>query len=241
MFNPESPPEIVATRWFNADPAPTLEAMRGKVIVLGAFQMACPGSMRHLVPQLSRLAAQFTTDEVAVMGLHCVFEQVEKQTPDKLAAYIDEAGIAFPVAVDKETPGSLPVTMDSYELQGTPTLLVFDRQGRLRRHYLGQVDDMRLAAEVMALTIETRDAAREQSVALERRLAAVLVDPNEHHHDHDHDHDGCGCGHDHHHDHAHHHDHNHNHNHDHSHAHAGKQAKAEPKGGCGNPDCDCNG
>ena len=74
---------------------------------------------------------------------------------------------------------SLPKTMEAFEIQGTPTVLIFDRQGRLRRHYLGQVDDFRLGAEVMALTIEARDAPREQSIALERRLAAVLTDPND--------------------------------------------------------------
>jgi hypothetical protein len=82
-------------------------------------------------------------------------------------------------------------------MQGTPTLLLFDRQGRLRRHYLGHVDDVRLAAEVMALALEDAKAPREVSIAIERRLAAVLVDPDAHHH-----HDGC-CGHDHHHGHEH--------------------------------------
>ncbi|MGE0855114.1 MAG: peroxiredoxin family protein, partial [Hyphomicrobiaceae bacterium] len=233
MLNPESPPEIVAAKWFNADPPPQLAGLKGKVVVLGAFQIACPGSTRHLMPQLARLQSQFQDDEVAVIGLHTVFEQHEAQTVAKLGEYIEENEVTFPVAVDQPNGGPLPETMDAYELQGTPTLLVFDRQGRLRRHYLGQVDDMRLAAEVMALTIESRDAPREQSIALERRLAAVLVDPNahehaheggccgggHHHHDHDHAHDhahggGC-CGGGHHHDHDHHHGHDH-----HAHAHA---------------------
>lgn len=241
MFNPESPPEITAGRWFNADTPPTLASLRGKVVVMGAFQIACPGSTRHLVPQLARLEAQFNDDEVAVIGLHSVFEQGEKQTPEKLAEFIEETGLCFPVAVDKQNGGPLPQTMDAYELQGTPTLLIFDRQGRLRRHYLGQVDDMRVAAEVMALTIEARDAPREQSIAIERRLAAVLVDPEAHHH-----HDGCGCDHDHgdhHHDH-HHHDHSHqggccgggHHAHDHDHDHHHHE---HAKGGCGSPDCGC--
>ena len=45
-------------------------------------------------------------------------------------------------------------------MQGTPTLLLFDRQGRLRRHYLGAVDDVRLGAEIMALSSRTKGAAR---------------------------------------------------------------------------------
>ena len=94
--------------------------------------------------------------------------------------------------------------MKAYELQGTPALLIFDRQGRLRRHYLGAVDDMRLGAEVMGLLIEDKDSPREMAIAIERKLGAALVDPEAHHH-HEHG-DECGCGHDHSHDH---HDHEH--------------------------------
>lgn len=238
MLNPESPPELVTAKWFNSDKEspPTLAQSKGKVVVLGAFQMHCLGSVRHLLPQLARLHAQFQDDEVEVIGLHTVFEQADAQTPAQLEAFLEEHHFGFPVAIDKQNGGALPETMDAYELQGTPTLLIFDRQGRLRRHYLGQVDDIRVAAEVMALTIEARDAPREQSIALERRLAAVLVDPNDHQHEHE---GGCCGGHDH--GHHHHHDHeggccggghDHAHSHEHGHGH-GHSHDDKSEGGCG--------
>ncbi|MCB2005483.1 MAG: TlpA family protein disulfide reductase, partial [Rhodoferax sp.] len=43
-------------------------------------------------------------------------------------------------------PGPLPRTMQAYRMEGTPTLLVFDRQGQLQLNQLGQVDDMALGA-----------------------------------------------------------------------------------------------
>ena len=94
----------------------------------------------------------------------------------------------------------VPKTMASYSMQGTPTLLVFDRQGRLRRHYFGQVEDMRLAAEIMGLAIDEAEAPREATVAIERKLHATLVDANAHHgNDHHHAHgEDCGCDHEHH-------------------------------------------
>lgn len=211
MLNPESPPELAAGRWLNADTAalPTLAGLKGKVVLIGAFQMHCPGSVRHLLPQLARLHAQFQGDEVAVIGLHTVFEKEDAQTPAQLEEFLEDNHLHFPVAIDKQNGGPIPETMDAYELQGTPTLLVFDRQGRLRRHYLGTVDDIRIAAEVMALAIEGRDAPRDESIVVERRLAAVLVDLNDHQHEHE---GGCcgGGGH-------HHHDHDHHHGHDHDH------------------------
>lgn len=215
MFDPENPPEFSVSRWFNAPSGQTKAALKGKVVVVTAFQLTCPGSMNHAVPQAKRLARGFSDDEVAVIGLHMPFENHGDETPGKLKDFIREAEVTFPIAIDAPNGKSPPKTMALYEMQGSPTTLVFDRQGRLRRHYLGAVDDVRLAAEVMALTIEERNASREQSVAIERRLAAVLVDPEPHSHG-----DACGCGHDHHHDHDHNHGHGHHHHGHHDHEHA---------------------
>ena len=221
MFDPESPPELVVTRWYNtADPL-TLNDLRGRVVVVIAFQMLCPGCVSHALPQAQRLARQFSEEEVAVIGLHSVFEHHEAMTPTALEAFIHEYRWEFPIAVDTPVGTDIPRTMASYEMRGTPTLLMFDRQGRLRRHYFGQVDDIRLAAEIMALAIEDANAPREASVAIERKLHDTLLDPNAHHgHDHEHGED-CGCGHDHGHDHGHH----HHHGDDHGHGAGGKRGK----------------
>lgn len=220
MFNPERPPEIIAQRWLNSDKKRTLKAEKGKVVVVAIWQLGCPGSQKFGLPQAMRLRGAFAESEVAVFGLHMPFERFAEQTPEKVEAYLTEQGITIPIALDKPNGEELPETMKAYELQGTPALLLFDRQGRLRRHYLGAVDDFRLGAEVMALLIEDKDSPREMSIALERKLAAALVDPEAHHHEHG---DECGCGHDHSHDHGHghhHHDHDHHHHgHDHGHGH----------------------
>jgi hypothetical protein len=242
MFNPENPPEITASRWLNSDAKRTLKAEKGKVVVVCVFQIECPGSKKYGLPQAMRLAHAFSEDEVTVLGLHMAFENFDKQSIDKVEAFLNDNEIDIPVAYDKPNGTGLPQTMQDYELQGTPAILMFDRQGRLRRHYLGAVDDLRIGAEVMALAIEDVNSPRELSIALERKLHATLVDPNAHDHEH-----GCGCGHDHdhdhghdHHRHAHDHDHDHaggccgGHDHDHSHgAEHGKKEGCDGKGGCG--------
>lgn len=235
QFNPEQPPEIVASQWFNSAPL-SLKELKGKVVVLVAFQMLCPGSLRHSLPQAARIARAFSREEVEVIGLHMVFENHKDMTPSLLEPFLQSERIEIPVAVDQQNGSGLPKTMEAYGMQGTPTLLIFDRQGRLRRHYLGAVDDVRLGAEIMALAIEDKKAPREASIAIEQRLHAALVDPSEHHHHHHHDGE-CGCGHDHHH-HGHDHDHDHAHGHegccggcgDHGHEHAHEHAHGE---GCG--------
>ncbi len=245
QFNPEQPPEIVAAQWFNAPEPLSLAKLKGKVVVVVAFQMLCPGSLRHGLPQAGRIARAFSSEEVAVVGLHMVFENHKDMTPSQLEPFLKQEHIEIPIAGDKQNGSGLPETMEAYGMQGTPTVLLFDRQGRLRRHYLGAVDDVRLGAEIMALAIEDAKATREASIAIEHALHSALVDPEQHHHHHD----GECCGG--HHDHARAHDHAHEHGeggccggqhaqeggccggqhaHDHAHDHRHEHAHGE---GCG--------
>ncbi len=205
MMNPERPPEIVAQRWLNADAKITLKSLKGKVVVVAVCQIACPGSAQHGLPQAMRARDVFSQDEVAVIGLHTTFQDFDKQTLAHVEAFLAERGVTIPVAYDKPDGENPSATMRAYELRGTPAILIFDRQGRLRRHYLGAVDDLRLGADVMALLVEEKDAPREVSLGIERRLAFAFNDPDPTHqhgpgcgHDHSHDHEhGPGCGHDH--------------------------------------------
>jgi thiol-disulfide isomerase/thioredoxin len=227
MLDPLNPPELVTAHWFNVASPPTLASLKGRVVVIVAFQTHCVGSNKWGMPQAQRLARNFNEDEVAVIGLNTAFEDHKKQDVKALEAFIGEHGVSFPVAKDKPNGTDTPQTMTAYDLQGTPAILIIDRQGRLRRHYLGQVDDMRLAAEIMGFVIEARDAPREISAALERRFASALVDPDEHKHDHD---GGCCGGHD--------HSHDGSHNHDHGPAHDAA-TKISAAGDCGDPSCGC--
>lgn len=48
-------PPLEVERWFNTDDPPTLARLRGRVVVLHAFQMLCPGCVAHALPQAKRL------------------------------------------------------------------------------------------------------------------------------------------------------------------------------------------
>lgn len=231
MFNPETPPELMTTRWLNTKEPVTLAGLKDKVVVLVAFQMLCPGCVEHGLPQAKRLRERFRPDQVAVIGLHTVFEHHEVMTPAALDVFMHEYRWPFPVGIDEPDGKGIPKTMAGYQMQGTPTLLLFDKAGRLRRHYFGRPDDMTLAAEIMAMSIEDKGSPREQAAGIERKIAAALTAPA---HDHDHDHhghdhhehgDACGCGHD----HAHDHSHDHQHEHDHGHRHHGDDHKSRRK------------
>jgi peroxiredoxin len=145
-----------ASQWFNSEEPVNLPALRGKVVVLHTFQMLCPGCVSHGIPQARKVTQVFPSDAVAVIGLHTVFEHHEAMTPVSLKAFIHENRLSFPIGVDVEdkTTFPIPATMAHYRMRGTPSLLLFDRDGVLRKHTFGQIDDMVLGAEIMALINE---------------------------------------------------------------------------------------
>ena len=157
-------PEFVISEWLNAAEPVSLDRLRGRVVMIEAFQMLCPGCVSQGLPQAQRVRETFREADVAVIGLHSVFEHHNAQTPVALAAFLHEYRIDFPVAVDQ--PGEdrgLPRTMAAYGLQGTPPLVLIDRQGRRRAQHFGHVPDLCLGAEIMALIAERED----RSIALE--------------------------------------------------------------------------
>jgi hypothetical protein len=142
-------------RWFNAPDDFSLDRLRGRVVALHAFQMLCPGCVAHGIPQAQRIAASFASEEVAVVGLHTVFEHHEAMRPVSLAAFVHEYRISFPVGVDRASEdGPIPETMQRYGLRGTPSLVLIDRLGRLRLHAFGRPEDMTVGAAIASLVAE---------------------------------------------------------------------------------------
>lgn len=139
-------PPWQVSRWFNSAPL-TLAELRGRVVVAHAFQMLCPGCAMQALPQMQRVRQAFRGERLAVIGLHTVFEHHEAQGPQALEAFLHEYRYAFPVGVDAYADGDpLPLTMRAYAMQGTPTLMLIDAQGRLREQHFGVIDDLALGA-----------------------------------------------------------------------------------------------
>ncbi|HKU96729.1 MAG TPA: redoxin domain-containing protein [Vineibacter sp.] len=143
------------SEWLNSDAPLSLESLHGKVVVAFAFQMLCPGCVQESIPQARRVHETFDANAVATIGLHTVFEHHDAMRPVSLKAFMHENRVTFPVGVDAHDGDEpLPATMRAYNMQGTPTLLLIDRIGRLRRQTFGHVPDLVLGAEIMALIAE---------------------------------------------------------------------------------------
>lgn len=146
---------LQVSQWLNTAEPVTLAALRGRVVVLHTFQMLCPGCVSHGIPQAIRVHHLFPSKDVAVIGLHTVFEHHDVMGPDALRVFIHEYRVPFPVGIDQAgASGPIPLTMEAYGLRGTPSLVLFDRQGRVRLSHFGQVDDMQLGAVIGQLIAE---------------------------------------------------------------------------------------
>ena len=161
-----SAPELLVQTWFNTDRPLLLSGLRGRVVVLAAFQVLCPNSIASGIPQAQRIYETFEPKDVAVIGLHATFEHHDAFNSAVLKAFIHEYRLKFPIALDQPNPPSpIPHTMERYKMRGTPSLVLIDRQGLVRKHAFGAVDDLRIGAEIGALTQESDRAALPRSSA----------------------------------------------------------------------------
>ena len=159
-------PELLVQTWFNTDRPLLLSGLRGRVVVIAAFQVLCPQSIGSGVPQAQRIFDTFEPKDVVVIGLHATFEHHDAFSTAMLKAFIHEYRLKFPIALDQPNQASpIPHTMERYKMRGTPSLVLIDRKGLVRKHAFGPVDDLRIGAEIGALIQEAHTAALEQSSA----------------------------------------------------------------------------
>lgn len=152
-------PELHVQSWLNTEAPLNLSDLRGRVIVIHAFQILCQGCIHYAIPQMSRLHQKFSGGgDIVVIGLHSVFENHDAMNPVALKTFVQDNKLTFPIGVDSPRKGmSIPQTMASYDMQGTPTLILIDRKGYLRFQHFGIVDDLYLGVVIGKLIAETTE------------------------------------------------------------------------------------
>ena len=93
-------PELAVSEWINTPEPMTLAGVRGRPVFLHAFQALCPGCVSDAIPQLHRLEHVFGKTDLAIVGIHTVFEHHAAMSPVTLKAFLHEHRITSPVGVD---------------------------------------------------------------------------------------------------------------------------------------------
>jgi len=110
-----------ALAWLNVDRPLSLQALRGKVVLLDFWTYGCINCI-HLLPDLARLEAKYA-NELVVIGVHSPKFDNEKQT-DNLRQILLRYGITHPVANDADFK-----IWRAYTVRGWPTQVLIDPNG----------------------------------------------------------------------------------------------------------------
>jgi len=115
------------------------QALRGKVIVLDFWYRGC-GWCMYAMPQVNQLAADFKDRAVVVLGMNT------DRNLDDANFVVKELGLTYQQVQATGIP-------EKFEVQGFPTLLIIDQQGRLQHVHVGYSPNMRaeLSKKIEAL------------------------------------------------------------------------------------------
>lgn len=118
------------TGWVNASPM-TTEALRGKVVLVDFWTYSCINCLRTL-PYVKAWAQKYKEAGLVVIGVHTPEFGFEKSSANVQRA-VRDLGVSFPVVADGERR-----IWKAFGIQGWPTMVLVDAQGRIRSRQLGE-------------------------------------------------------------------------------------------------------
>ena len=115
---------------------------RGQVVLVNYWATWC-GPCRAEMPGLSRLARELAPEGLAVVGV-----SIDKGSRDEVREFVDEMKVPYPVAFPA------PLSQVDMALEGVPTTILVDREGRVAKSYLGAVREADFRSDVEKLLAE---------------------------------------------------------------------------------------
>lgn len=144
---------VVAFPTLEGDTA-SLAGHRGEVVVLNFWATWCPPCERE-IPELAQLQDSLGSDGATVVGV-----AVSSGSREEIRSFGEEHGIDYPVWLSD--PGTAAT---EYEAMGLPLTLLVDREGVIRRRYMGPQTYETLSEDVRALLDSTPAPAGQRSGA----------------------------------------------------------------------------
>ncbi|HQR51403.1 MAG TPA: TlpA disulfide reductase family protein [Methylophilaceae bacterium] len=108
----------------------SMAQLRGKVVLVNFWATTCPGCIAEM-PKLVQ-----TYQRYHGKGFELVAVAMSYDPPANVASYAKNHALPFTVALD--TQGDVAVAFDNVKL--TPTAFLIDRQGRVVRNVVGELD-----------------------------------------------------------------------------------------------------
>jgi cytochrome c biogenesis protein CcmG, thiol:disulfide interchange protein DsbE len=116
-----------------------LADQRGKVVLLDFWATWCrPCAVT--TPILARVSQRYQNQGLLVVGVN-----VDQNGPELVPMFSRRFGLDYTVVYDSGA------VMSQYNVQGLPTLILVDREGRIRRRHTGVVREQDLSDEIQGL------------------------------------------------------------------------------------------
>ncbi len=139
-------PKLQVENWMNTgNKKLNLADLKGKVVVLDFWGVWC-GPCRRAMPHLKELYEKHKKDGLVVIGVHTT------RSGEKMASYVKENKLTWPVAVDIDRK-----TVAAYRVDSFPDYYLIDRKGNLRVADLANKDLDRAVKILLKEKVDTTE------------------------------------------------------------------------------------
>jgi thiol-disulfide isomerase/thioredoxin len=123
-------PDFAKGNWINSDPL-TLTKLRGHVVLVEFWTFGCY-NCRNTLPSVKEWDTKYRDRGLTIVGVHTP-ETDSEYSLDNLRKEIPALGIKYPVVTDNDYQ-----TWTAYGVEAWPTIVVLDKQGRVRWVHVGE-------------------------------------------------------------------------------------------------------
>lgn len=123
-------PAIASGEWINSEPL-KLEALRGHVVIVDFWTFGCY-NCRNTLPTLKRLDKTYRASGLIIIGVHSPEFEREKKI-ENVRREVASLEINYPVVTDNDYE-----TWRAFGIEAWPTVLILDKQGRIRYTHIGE-------------------------------------------------------------------------------------------------------
>jgi len=151
-------PALVGSTWINTEKPITLKSLKGKVVLVHFWTLACI-NCKHNLPQYNEWFKQFKDQKFAMIGIHTPeldFERELSNVQDAVKAH----DIKYPVLVDGKAQN-----WDNWRQEYWPAIYLLDKRGHIRERWNGELEfnhaggTARIEREIKELLDEPDEAA----------------------------------------------------------------------------------
>lgn len=153
--------------WLNTDKPLSLQALRGKVVLLDFWTYGCINCI-HIIPDLKKLEAKYA-DQLVVIGVHSAKFENEGET-ENIRKIILRYELEHPVVNDANYR-----IWEQYAVKAYPTLVLIDPSGYVIKNYIGEGHSKEIDADISKLISEFRQKGQLNETPLKFALESAKV------------------------------------------------------------------